>query len=246
MLLTWKRWICDTNDETGKDEERQVLQGSVVPDCCEAVQKHLSVVLSYGWDDLTDTPACAADAPEGVTYGDANEGNDWKSSMERWLEEQPEEVRKVTRFHVAKPLWSAGCAVDYNLLRAFHDGPPPDPSPPGFCPHCGTPLPEIERVPEAELPGPIHEPVGDGDYCGTCDERSRNCICMFPECAWRTVPDSKGREESLLAQLAAQYPHLDISPGSNVRALVRLLCATPQDRREGLQRVVDWMEHGDL
>lgn len=193
MLKTWMRhievWVDDDDDEEdgGYYEHREILQGVVVPDCCKEVQEHVTVALAYAWDDMTDTPACTLDAPEGLSWNCTKENN-WKSTMELWLAEQPEEVRSVTRFQVAKPRWSTGGAIDYKVLMQMYDSPVPDRPPPLFCPHCGTPLPEIERVPDEELPGPTHEPVADGDHCGTCEERSRNCTCMYPEVRWRTVP----------------------------------------------------------
>jgi len=58
---------------------------------------------------------------------------------------------------------------------------------PKFCPHCGTALPEIERVPKEELPDPVYYPEYDGGYCETCNERSMCCTCYPPEVGWRTV-----------------------------------------------------------
>lgn len=54
-----------------------------------------------------------------------------------------------------------------------------------FCPYCGTKLPDIE--PREDIPGPTHRPVADGDYCGTCGQRSRGCTCLNPSVAWQTV-----------------------------------------------------------
>jgi len=56
---------------------------------------------------------------------------------------------------------------------------------PKFCPFCGTPLPEL--VPR-EL-APTHEPAADGDYCGTCEERSSSCKCWPLACRWKPTTE---------------------------------------------------------
>jgi len=97
MLITWKRHICEEGDE----QLVEILGGGiVVPDCCDHVRDHLTVTLAIPYEDLTDTPACVKDAPDSVSNNDASEATGWTSSLERWLEEQPEEVRSVTRFDV--------------------------------------------------------------------------------------------------------------------------------------------------
>ncbi len=50
-----------------------------------------------------------------------------------------------------------------------------------FCPHCGTKLPEVERM--ENPPQPLWD--GDDDYCGTCDERNRCCECNPPSAGYR-------------------------------------------------------------
>ncbi|MDB4278031.1 hypothetical protein N9917_00215 [Deltaproteobacteria bacterium] len=188
MLLTWQKHVYE-DDEDGNEKEVEILGGGVVvPDCCEYVRKHLTVTLSVPYGDLSDTPACVKDAPEGVSWNDATEATGWKSSLDLWLAEQPEEVRKVTRFDTTTPYWSVGCAVDVHILTSIDRDYFKLPRPPVVCcPHCGTKMPEVERTPKDELPGPVHYPVGDGDYCGTCDERSRSCRCLFPTALWRTL-----------------------------------------------------------
>jgi hypothetical protein len=50
-----------------------------------------------------------------------------------------------------------------------------------FCPFCGTKLPEVEKM--ENPPQPLW--IGDDDYCGTCDERNRECECNPPWAAYR-------------------------------------------------------------
>ncbi len=52
-----------------------------------------------------------------------------------------------------------------------------------FCPFCGTKLPEVELLDHP--PHPIWTSEMDGDYCGTCSERSMCCKCNPPSTAYR-------------------------------------------------------------
>ncbi len=176
MLITWR-----TGPDGRRDDGERIGGGLVVPDCCEAVQKRLSVVLAYGWNDLSDAPAY--DHPEKpADY----ESWAWEKKV-KWAVNDGvgERIEGKTRFDVAVPRWTVGTAVDY---AAHHHRISREKPPVCFCPHCGVRLPEVERVPEDELLGPIHSPVSDGDYCGTCDERSRGCTCLYPTAAWRVKP----------------------------------------------------------
>lgn len=50
-----------------------------------------------------------------------------------------------------------------------------------FCPHCGTPVPEVE-------PSGCDRNICtslDGDYCNTCNERLMSCRCLPPEQRWK-------------------------------------------------------------
>jgi hypothetical protein len=103
------------------------------------------------------------------------------------VESLPEEER-VTVFEATTPRWvTSPCewkwysrihgpekSMDYMEMEVT------------YCPHCGTQLPEIQRR-TSELPNTVYTPSGDGDYCGTCNQRSMNCGCMGPTCAWETV-----------------------------------------------------------
>jgi len=169
------------------------LVGVVVPDCCEMAAKSLAVILQYRYEDFSDTPAACSRAPEGLLWDTWDYENDREivSTMQAWLDELPEDERSVTRFEVAVPRWVVGCSMDFAGRQRFypmgHSPQKTEEFPPTHCPHCGTGLPDIERYPSEELPGPIHLPVADGDHCGTCGERSCNCGCLMPETAWRTV-----------------------------------------------------------
>jgi hypothetical protein len=186
MLLTFSRDFYE-DDEEGNEVEVQRKNGFVVPDCCEAIQKSLTVVLHYDWSDLSDEPALIRH-PEPPEVANS-EG--WEERL-KWMvsgEAATRDPEGRTRFQMATPRWSTGLAVDsHRGSQVFGSGWKLGEYQIEFCPFCGTKLPDVERIPEAELPGPIHEPVADGDYCGTCDERSRSCRCFHPACAWKTKP----------------------------------------------------------
>lgn len=191
MLITWKREVW-YDDSRGRERTKMVKQGIVVPDCCEAAQTHLAVTLSYRWEDLSEEDALYAEAPPGLSassYWDEEKQEMTTSELEAWFNAQPDEKKGKSRFDVAKPIWRAGMSVDFNIFNAAHPEASIFARPPAkFCPFCGTPLPEIERITKKkELPGRLYTPEADGDYCGTCDARSMNCTCMYPECGWRTV-----------------------------------------------------------
>lgn len=176
MKVTWNRYYCDDDDN-----EVPCETGVIVPNCCEHVRKHLTVVLAYKYGDLSDEQAYTKPPP-------APEGASWQERIKHAVSEVGEPIKGKTRFDVATPIWTVGTAVDHHVLLEAETGRQPFEYPPVlFCPHCGAPMPKIERVPEAEIAGPVHRPVFDGDYCGTCDERSRNCHCLPPEFAWRIV-----------------------------------------------------------
>lgn len=50
-----------------------------------------------------------------------------------------------------------------------------------FCPHCGTPLPDIEPSNLKK----VYVLEKSGDYCGLCKNRNRECTCKPPEFAWK-------------------------------------------------------------
>ena len=52
-----------------------------------------------------------------------------------------------------------------------------------YCPFCGTKLPEVELDPKPD--GKIYTLAYDGDYCGTCKERSMVCECRPPAASYR-------------------------------------------------------------
>ena len=188
------------------------LIGIVVPDCCEAVRQSLAVTLQYRWGDMSDLPAACARAPEGLDWSqqwDPKTRTTKPSSMQLWLDTLPEAERELTRFDVATPRWVVGLSVDSKHQRRLVDeceDPAWETPEPSFCPHCGTELPVVERAPVDELPGPVHRPVGDGDYCGTCGERSRECSCMFPAAAWRTVREDG---QTLVRELRPDIPVIE-------------------------------------
>lgn len=99
-------------------------------------------------------------------YDDLSEDR-FANAVPRWRIDSPYELRE----RVSPSRWDADTA-----------------NTPQFCPFCGTKLPEIRRVPPDQIPGKLHTPMHDGDYCGTCKERSRACTCLYPELAWETVP----------------------------------------------------------
>ena len=179
MLLEWVRQVAEY-DDNDNEQWVQVGQGLVVPDCCEAVQKSLTVVLRYDWEDLTDSPAYEKDDP-------LPENMDWRDRLKAVLSADRKPIEGKTRFDMAKPKWASGRAVDSSLGHQAAGFAFDKKAQITFCPHCGTQLPEIEKRPD--IPGPTHVPVYDGDYCGTCDQRSRCCTCYYPEVAWRPVTE---------------------------------------------------------
>ena len=54
-----------------------------------------------------------------------------------------------------------------------------------YCPHCGTPTPEIIKRSTKKK---ICVVTDGGYYCDTCKERLRECQCALPEYAWEPVP----------------------------------------------------------
>jgi len=66
------------------------------------------------------------------------------------------------------------------------------------CPFCGTPVPEVVQ---REVPAGVSIFVPDRGYehCGTCGERSCNCICLDPLVLWAPVdPEPMLRERYVL------------------------------------------------
>lgn len=90
------------------------------------------------------------------------------------------------RFHRATPKWALECHGKA-LGDVYPGWTAPNAAPPKYCPHCATPLPEVRRK---ENPPAARVMVSDGDYCGTCHQRSRGCQCAYPEVAWETIPPS--------------------------------------------------------
>ena len=180
MLLIWDRQVCQY-DEDENEQWRTVQQGVVVPDCCETVQKFMTVLLRYNWEDMTDAQAFEAGEVR-------SEGMDWKTKLYAMVQNARNPIEGRTRFEVARPRWSIQNHFE-TLQEAnpgrWHEEKVPSPK---YCPHCGTKLPDVERRPEP--PGPVHVPVSDGDYCGTCDQRSQCCTCFYPEVAWRPVTET--------------------------------------------------------
>ena len=52
-----------------------------------------------------------------------------------------------------------------------------------YCPFCGAKLPEVEL--DHNPSGKIYTLLDDGDYCGTCKERSMECNCRPPAAHYR-------------------------------------------------------------
>jgi hypothetical protein len=172
--------------------------GCIVPDCCDAVQQSLAVVLLYNWDDLSDAQAYTRSGEPMPPAGAGRE--ELEAHLIAVLSHDPERIEGKTQFDVAIPQWRIGTALDYSRGHGLTGDPnwgKTRPKVPEFCPFCATNLPDIERRPEDELPGPVHRPVADGDYCGTCDERSRACECWGPEVLWRTIPANEARRRAL-------------------------------------------------
>lgn len=89
-------------------------------------------------------------------------------------------------FQKATPRWSLGWHPGV-AERMYRQGAIPAPKQPRYCPYCAAALPEVRR--RADAPR-THTPIADGDYCGTCDQRSMACQCAYPEMAWETIPPS--------------------------------------------------------
>jgi hypothetical protein len=49
---------------------------------------------------------------------------------------------------------------------------------PKYCCFCGKKLPEMVKNKDLEVAS------NDDDYCGTCGERNRNCLCLPPSAAY--------------------------------------------------------------
>lgn len=162
----------------------------IVPDCCEDIQKSLYVVLRYNWDDLSDRKACKS--PPALADGAFLQDRLYNI----FYNTEPYEDER-TVFENAKPGWKSVSAVSGTCDSMIRRNIPNS----GldylvhlnvkFCPHCGTKLPDVERLKEEELPGKIHVPVDDGNYCGTCEDRSGRCTCWPPEAAWRIKDDPR-------------------------------------------------------
>jgi|AACY02.16.fsa_nt_gi hypothetical protein len=172
---------------TWDDEGRK---GVIVPDCCKEVQQSGAVWLGYLWSDLSDEDAIYAKVPEGLSrmrkYVD---GKPLPSEVDKWIEANGGLTGK-TCFEEAVPVWKMGSGLSthsYRMLREVQGCPRYQEIIPKVCPFCGTPLPEIERIPDDELTVPVHTPAADGGYCETCKERSQCCTCSPPEFRWRTV-----------------------------------------------------------
>ena len=183
MLILWDDEYYSFDEDTEEEMAHPYKSGVVTPDCCEEVQRCMSITLAYEWHDLSDAPAISRQAPEGLSHAYI-EGED-HSEYQRWLDAQPEEARKITVFEAAIPRWTMGLPHEKILDRYGPGEAEKYLHPPKYCPHCGKPLPGIERIPPEEIPGSIHRPIHDGDYCGTCGERSRSCHCLPPAAAWR-------------------------------------------------------------
>lgn len=95
---------------------------------------------------------------------------------------------KDDRFANATPVWQL-CGPSTDLYSrvypggAYYDLPKIAPR---VCPYCATPLPAVRRLSPGRRPKPLYRPVCDGDYCGTCSQRSRVCSCHRPIEAWET------------------------------------------------------------
>lgn len=50
-----------------------------------------------------------------------------------------------------------------------------------FCGFCGTKLPGFRK--KSTLPAHLSTPLDSG-YCASCNERTRVCICSYPESVW--------------------------------------------------------------
>jgi hypothetical protein len=51
-----------------------------------------------------------------------------------------------------------------------------------FCPHCGTPVPEIEPSKKRKR---IQKVTDGGYYCDTCKKRLMECDCLPASHAWK-------------------------------------------------------------
>jgi len=180
MYSTWK--------------EGRLTRGVVTLDCCGGVLNHLTVILAYHPGDISDKPAVIREAPAGLSWGWSEDiapfpkghPDHHKSPMRVWLDSLPEEAKKETIFERATPYWKARPAVEVSSLLWRNKEHYKEPLPSAkFCPHCGTPVPEIQRT--DNLIGPVYKPSADGDYCATCESRSGCCSCLPPTFLWETV-----------------------------------------------------------
>lgn len=65
-----------------------------------------------------------------------------------------------------------------------------------FCPHCATPVPEIEP---SKIKGRIQKITDGGYYCDTCKKRLMECQCLPPTQAWKI------KEEGVAVQRVPTY-----------------------------------------
>jgi hypothetical protein len=126
---------------------------------------------------LTDEPALQPIPPQPAEAS-------WQEKIRHTLR-HIEVIPGQTRFDMAVPQWKLTLAQQKGRLDSRNMGS----CVPKFCPCCGVPLPEVVR--RARSLGPTHRPVSDGDYCGTCQERSRECRCLPPATAWRPVTEKE-------------------------------------------------------
>jgi len=220
MLIMWDAAYCESQPPR--------KQGVVVPDCCEDVQRHMTVILAYKWEDLSDRPA--------IIQKPVPEGLDWKGKINHMFSTIEDDPEGRTVFEAAKPRWFCSGA-DFDLLSDRYTGNMPRSTEREihFCPHCGTKLPEVERVPKDELPGPIHRPAYDGDVCATCKQDAGDCACFRPELGWRTVvPEGVGVLD-LGVRAAAVLENLNIQTLTDLTALPALTLL--KERGSGLSVV---------
>lgn len=65
-----------------------------------------------------------------------------------------------------------------------------------FCPFCGTAVPKMEKNPEETRPVQNWSDDMEGDYCETCDQAYRSCLCYPPEAALRPVGGTPKKRKS--------------------------------------------------
>ena len=57
---------------------------------------------------------------------------------------------------------------------------------PKCCPYCGTALPKVKKKTKKELEGRSVNSNED-DYCSSCNDRNRHCLCLPPSLAYKIV-----------------------------------------------------------